>query len=110
MRTPDDPDEFGKDLGKKVTPPPKEAGDEYEQVKTEHGWMLRNKRTGRIEQTSITPTGPRRPYVPPKPVEVVPATETSTPITTEQWDAMTVGKILQQQEEDGYPNIYWGTF
>jgi hypothetical protein len=91
MKTPDDPDSFGKGLGKKVTPQAKPAEYEWERFTGQHGDRLeRNKLTGAIRSAE-----PRLINVEPLP-----------PIyTTEQWDA-----IRNAQEEDGYPNIYWGTF
>jgi len=96
MRTPGDPDEFGKDLGKKVTPPTVHKEDEYERFIGQHGdRLMRNKRTGAVESAT-----PRRINVEPPPPPVDPLEHLMDVIKKSQ----------QQQEEDGYPNIYWGTF
>ena len=97
MRTPDDGDEFGKGLGKKVTPPTVENGDEYERFIGQHGdRLMRNKRTGAVESAT-----PRRINVEPKP---------PPPVDPFEHLMEVIKKAQEQQEEDGYPNIYWGTF
>lgn len=87
MKTPDDPDEFGKGLGKKVTPRVVEKEDEWERFTGQHGdRLMRNKRTGAIQSAT-----PRRINVEP-PQQIY---------STEQWDALIDSLI--QQGEDGYP-------
>jgi hypothetical protein len=70
-------------LGKKVTPipAPEVIEDEYEAVKTPHGTIWRNTRTKQL----------------------------STDRPTNWKDVAEAIKRMQQaQEEDGYPNVYWG--
>jgi hypothetical protein len=83
MKTPSDPDEENYGLGKPIRPIPKGEAteDEYEAVKTPHGTIWRNKRTQQL----------------------------STDRPTNWKDVAEAIKRMQQaQEEDGYPNVYWG--
>jgi hypothetical protein len=80
------PDEKQHGLGPAKKAPVVEVEDEYERYKSEHGdWIWRNKRTKAISTNK-----------PEKPID---------------WKAIqeAMDKIARQQEEDGYPNIYWGS-
>jgi hypothetical protein len=71
-------------LGKKVVPipTPEVVEDEYEPVDTPHGRMWRNTRTKQL----------------------------STDRPTNWKDvAEAIKRMAEQQAEDGYPNVYWGS-
>lgn len=83
MNIPPDADEAHYGLGKKVEPIPvgEATEDEYEAVHTASGRLWRNKRTKQLS--------------------------TDKP---ESWKAVAdaIDRMRRQQEEDGYPNIFWG--
>jgi hypothetical protein len=86
VRTPGDPDEENYGLGKAIRPKaPEPTEDEFERFTGQHGdRLMRNKRTGAIQNA-----------VPKK-------------LTDAEIEA--IRKVREQQEEDGYPNVYWGTY